>query len=50
MALQAASPIGKAKQETQPKRKYHDISLDVKGYLLICLIFYMFFQNVVHRS
>jgi len=43
MALQATLPTEKAKQGTQPKRNYHDTSLDVKGYLLICLILYIFF-------
>ena len=50
MALQAASPMEKAGKETQPMRKYHDTGLDVKAYLLICLIFYIFFQNSVYRS
>jgi len=43
MALQAGWPIEKAKQGAQPMRKYHDTNLDVKGYLLICLILYIFF-------
>jgi len=43
MALQAASPMEKARKGTQPMRKYHDSGSDVKGYLLICLILYIFF-------
>ncbi len=43
MALHIASPVEKEKQEVKSMRKYHDISVDVKGYLLICLILYIFF-------
>ena len=43
MALQTASLKEKTLQEVEPVRKYHDISLNVKGYLLICLILYIFF-------
>jgi len=42
MALQAASLKEKTKKEVEPMRKYHDTSLNVKGYLLICLILYIF--------
>jgi hypothetical protein len=42
MALQAASLKEKTIQEVEPMRKYHDTSLNVKGYLLICLILYIF--------
>jgi hypothetical protein len=42
MALQAASLKEKTIQEVEPIRKYHDTSLNVKGYLLICLILYIF--------
>jgi len=44
MALQAASPMEKARKGAQPMRKYHDSGSDVKGYLLICLILYIFFS------
>ena len=42
MALQAASLKEKTIQEVEPMRKYHDTSLNVKGYLLIYLILYIF--------
>ena len=41
MAQQAASLHEKAENRTQPKRKYHDSNVDVKGYLLIYLILYI---------
>ena len=48
MALPAAPPVEKEKEGAQPKRKYHDICSDVKGYLLIYLIFYRVLHNLVY--
>jgi len=42
MVLQAAPLKEKTIQEVEPMRKYHDTGLNVKGYLLICLILYIF--------
>ncbi len=50
MALQAASPMEKARKGAQPMRKYHDSGSDVKGYLLICLRLYIFFSLSLVRT
>jgi predicted cobalt transporter CbtA len=48
MAMPAVPPVEKEKEGAQPKRKYHDFCSDVKGYLLICLIFYIVLQDLVN--
>jgi len=42
MALQTASFKEKIIEEVEQVRKYHDTGLNVKGYLLIYLILYIF--------